>query len=48
MIAIMFIFYRHWTLRSFSTGLITLDVIQCGKEELVVSKNVRFYNKLLY
>lgn len=29
----------HWTLRSFSTGLITLDVIQCGKEKLVVTKD---------
>lgn len=40
-----FYFYRHWILRSFSTGLITLDVMQYGKEE-ILSKDVRFYHMI--
>jgi len=47
MIIINKIYYfpgRQWTLRSFSSGLVTLDVMQYGKEEsgeeLAVSKDV--------
>ena len=40
-------FHRHWTLRSFPSGLVTLDVMQYGKEEsgeeLAVTKDVRLY-----
>ena len=39
----IFIFYTHWILWSFPNGLITFDVMQCGKEELLLSKDVRFY-----
>ena len=39
-------FPRHWTIRSFPSGLVTLDVMQYGKEEsgeeLAVSKDVWF------
>lgn len=39
-------FHRHWTLRSFPCGLVTLDVMQYGKEEsgedFAVTRDVRF------
>ena len=43
----IYYFPRHWTLQSFPSGLVTLDVMQYGKEEsgeeLAVSKDVWFY-----
>ena len=40
----IYYFPRHWTLQSFPSGLVTLDVMQYGKEEsgeeLAVSKDV--------
>lgn len=36
----------YWILQSFPSGLITLDVMQCGKEELRLSKDVKFYNMI--
>ncbi|CAH3035133.1 unnamed protein product [Pocillopora meandrina] len=35
----------HWILRSYSTGLITLDVMQCGKEEILSKDTLKSIEK---